>query len=233
MGGSSWPATPRTRRRPSSGRASTRALRDAVCLGWKLPLVISGDSRPALLDSYQAERGAHSRDLVDRAVGIGQLMETLAAREAGRPDPHSGAESRAALPGGQLIPPIRGGTLIDAQVTAESPVGRLLFQPQVRSAEGSTGRLDAHLGKGFAVIGRSAADLRVDADAQRTIERLNARTVALDSLDVVAGELDPLFETHPAVVVRPDRLIFGVVDAEHDLERLLGELVRQLSLRMG
>jgi 3-(3-hydroxy-phenyl)propionate hydroxylase len=216
---------------PFLGQGLNSGFRDAVCLGWKLPLVLSGESDDALLDSYQPERGAHSRDLVDRAVGIGQLMETLAAREAGQPDPHAGAESRAATPDGQLIPPIRGGTVIDAQIAAGSPVGRILFQPKVRGADGRVERLDTHLGKSFAVVGRTRDDLRMGAEAQRVLEHLNAPTVALDALEVVEGKLDPLFETHPAVVVRPDRLIFGVVDADHDLDRLLGELVRKLSLR--
>jgi hypothetical protein len=217
---------------PFLGQGLNSGFRDAVCLGWKLPLVLSGESDAALLDSYQAERGAHSRDLVDRAVGIGQLMETLAAREAGQPDPHADAESRAVSPDGQLIPPIRGGTLIDAQIAAESPVGRILFQPKVRGTDGRTERLDTHLGKGFAVVGRTRDDLRMGAEAQRVLEHLNAPTVALDALEVVEGQLDPLFETHPAVVVRPDRLIFGVVDADHDLDRLLGELARKLWLRV-
>jgi len=217
---------------PFLGQGVNSGFRDAVCLGWKLPLVLSGESEAALLDSYQAERGAHSRDLVDRAVGIGQLMETLAAREAGRPDPHASAESRAAAPDGQLIPPIRGGTLIDDQIKDGSPVGRAFFQPHVRDRDkgGEVTRLDRGLGKGFAIVGRSAGDLRMGAEAQRLFERLGAKTVALDQLEVVEGECDPLFESHPTVVVRPDRLIFGVVDSDYDLDRLLGELSRKLSL---
>jgi len=216
---------------PFLGQGVNSGFRDATCLGWKLPLVLAGESDDALLDSYQAERGAHSRDLVDRAVGIGQLMETLAAREAGQPDPHAGAESRAAAPDGQIIPPIRGGTLIHAQIVAGSPVGRILFQPKLRGADGRTDRLDSHLGKGFAVVGRTGDDLRMGAKAQQLLERLGARTLALEGLELVEGRLDPLFETYPAVVVRPDRLIFGVVDADHDLDQLLDELARGLSLR--
>jgi 3-(3-hydroxy-phenyl)propionate hydroxylase len=219
---------------PFLGQGVNSGFRDAVCLGWKIPLVLSGESDAALLDSYQAERGAHSRDLVDRAVGIGQLMETLAAREAGQPDPHADAEARAAAPDGQLIPPIRGGTLIDDQITDGSPVGRAFFQPHVRETgtEGPTKRLDTALGKGFAIVGRSADDLRMGAKAQSVFERLGAQTATLDQFEVVEGEFDPLFATHPAVVVRPDRLIFGVVDSDYDLDRLLGELNRKLSLNL-
>ena len=215
---------------PFLGQGVNSGFRDAVCLGWKLPMVLSGESDAALLDSYQAERGAHSRDLVDRAVGIGQLMETLAAREAGQPDPHANAESRAAAPNGQLIPPIRGGTLIDEQISDNSPVGRAFFQPHVRDANGKVTRLDTYLGKGFAIVGHSADDLRMGAEAQRIFAHLGAKAVALDELKVVDGEADPLLETHRAVLVRPDRLIFGVVDSDYDLDRLLVELNRKLSL---
>ena len=44
------------------------------------------------------------------------------------------------------------------------------------------------------------------------------------------GEADRVFDTHPAVVLRPDRYIFGVVDEEWDLDRLLVDLGRRLAL---
>jgi len=46
----------------------------------------------------------------------------------------------------------------------------------------------------------------------------------------VRGEMDRLFEDHPAVLLRPDRFVFGVVDEVYDLDRLVAELVRSLSL---
>jgi hypothetical protein len=47
---------------------------------------------------------------------------------------------------------------------------------------------------------------------------------------VVEGEMDRVFESHAAVVVRPDRYVFGVVNDEWDLDRLLVELGRRLVL---
>jgi hypothetical protein len=110
------------------------------------------------------------------------------------------------------------------------PVGRILFQPRIRSTNGRVDRLDTRLGRGFAIVGRTHDDLRVGAEAQQLLERLNVQKVALDELEVVEGELDPVFGTYPAVVVRPDRLIFGVVDEQYDLDWLLEELARKLSL---
>ena len=217
---------------PFLGQGVNSGFRDAVNLGWKLPMVTRGEADAALLDTYQAERGPHSHDLVDRAVGIGQLMETLAAREAGLPDPYAGAEGRAAPPGGEIIPPIRAGVLAEAQIAHDSPVGRLLVQPRVRDAAGTEALLDAHLGHGFAVVGRTPADLDVDEDTGRILDALGARRVAIEGLTPARGVHDNLFEKHAAVVVRPDRLIFGVADRADDLGQLVRELAARLALRI-
>ncbi len=56
-------------------------MRDAINLAGKLPMVMSGEASPALLETYQAKRHVHTTDLVDSAVAIGQLMEHLPPRK--------------------------------------------------------------------------------------------------------------------------------------------------------
>jgi 3-(3-hydroxy-phenyl)propionate hydroxylase len=205
---------------PFLGQGLNSGFRDAVNLGWKLPLVLDGTCEAALLDSYEDERDAHARDLVERAVAIGKLMETLAAREAGLPDPHADGPGD----GSPSLPPLRGGALVHAQLGGDTPVGRLLYQPTVRRAGGGACRLDELLGRGFAVVARSEADSRVGPEAAAVLRRFEARVVSLEGLEVVEGEMDRLFEIHPAAIVRPDRYLFGVVDDEWDLDRLVLEL---------
>jgi hypothetical protein len=60
---------------------------------------------------------------------------------------------------------------------------------------------------------------------------LQGRTLSLEGLEVVSGAWDFLFDEHPALVLRPDRYIFGVVDDAWDLDRVLVELGRKLALR--
>jgi hypothetical protein len=86
------------------------------------------------------------------------------------------------------------------------------------------------MGKGFAVVGRRKDDLQVGVVAQQVLKRLKAKKIALEELEVVEGLLDPLFEDCAAVIVRPDRLIFGVVDADHDLDQLVSKLSARLLL---
>jgi len=214
---------------PFLGQGLNSGFRDAVNLGWKIPLVLRGVCAPALLESYTAERDAHARDLVQWAVAIGQLMETLAAREAGLPDPYEPDES-AGYGQGRTTPPLRDGVLVRAQCGGDSPVGRPFHQPVVRRDGAPPTRLDTHLGDGFAVVGRKPADLRMGEQARTVLARLGGRARSLEDLEVVEGTPDPLLDRHPAAVVRPDRYVFGVVDADWPLDRLLGELGRTLSL---
>jgi 3-(3-hydroxy-phenyl)propionate hydroxylase len=216
---------------PFLGQGLNAGFRDAVNLGWKIPLVLAGRCDARLLETYAAERDAHASDLVEWAVAIGKLMETLAAREAGRPDPHPKTDSSAGYGQGRSAPPLRGGALVDEQTRGADPVGVLLRQPTVRRADGTVCRFDELLGRGFAIVGRKPSDLHLGAEAESVLRRLEGRVVSLDGLEVVEGGWDRLFGAHPAVVLRPDRYVFGVVDDAWDLDRLLGELGRKLALR--
>ncbi len=216
---------------PFLGQGLNAGFRDAVNLGWKLPLVLGGHSDASLLDSYAEERDPHARDLVERAVWLGRLMENVAAREIGLPDPHTPDVMAASNPDGRLVPPLRAGVLIGGQIGPESPVGNLIRQPTLRGPDGAERRFDDLLGRGFAIVGREHADLKLGKEASAIWQALGGTSAALAGWSVSLGELDRLFETHPAVVLRPDRYVFGVVDAVWDLDRLVRELGRLLRLR--
>lgn len=215
---------------PFLGQGLNAGFRDAVNLGWKLPLVLAGKCGDALLETYGAERDAHARDLVEWAVAIGRLMETLAAREAGLPDPHPKTDQSSGYGQGRTVPPLRAGLLVEEQLGPDSPVGSMLRQPTVRAADGSPCRLDELLGRGFAIVGRKESDLALGDEASATLARIEARTVALEGLEIASGEMDRLFDTHAAVVVRPDRYVFGVVDENWSLDALLDDLATKLHL---
>lgn len=216
---------------PFLGQGLNAGFRDAVNLGWKIPLVQRGLCDAALLDSYGAERDAHARDLVEWAVAIGKLMETLAAREAGRPDPYPDADPSAGYGQGRTAPPLRDGVLVQEQVGEASPVGTLPRQPTVQTRNGARCRFDELLGPGVALVGRKASDLRLGDAARATLEGLGGRAVALEDLEVIEGRHDPLFDAHPAALLRPDRYVFGVVDDTRDADEIVAELARRLHLR--
>jgi 3-(3-hydroxy-phenyl)propionate hydroxylase len=216
---------------PFLGQGLNSGFRDAVNLGWKLPLVHAGLCDDTLLDSYATERDAHARDLVEWAVALGRLMETLAAREAGRPDPYVSTDPSVGYGQGRTVPPLRQGLLVAEQVDVASSTGDQLTQPTVATRDGLECRLDDLLGPGFALVGRRDTDLQLSGASRAVVKALDARLVCIDSLDVRVGAMDRLFGEHPAAIVRPDRYVFGVVDEGHSLDRLVSELAKGLALR--
>jgi 2-polyprenyl-6-methoxyphenol hydroxylase-like FAD-dependent oxidoreductase len=219
---------------PFLGQGMNAGLRDVINFAWKLPLVIQGVADDALLDSYQAERDAHAHDLVEWAVAIGRLMEHLAAVEAaeraGEAPPETPPQLKASGYGqGREQPPLRAGVFMTDQLDDSSPVGYLFAQPIVQGAQG-TGRLDELLGPGFAVVGRQDADLELSEDAKALLQRLGARCLSLEGLKAVKGHFDRGFEQFPAMIVRPDRYVFGVVDAGLSLDDLVRALGEKLAL---
>lgn len=66
---------------PVGGQGMNTGIQDAHNLAWKLALVLRGEAKPVLLDSYQAERHAIGRFVLaetDRATKIGMLKGMLA-----------------------------------------------------------------------------------------------------------------------------------------------------------
>jgi 3-(3-hydroxy-phenyl)propionate hydroxylase len=212
---------------PFLGQGLNAGFRDVVNLAWKLPWVLDGTCDDALLDTYAAERDGHARDLVDWAVAIGKLMENFAAGEAGRPPPHE-TDPSSGYGQGRAAPPLHGGVITVEQV-GDGSTGYLLRQPTVRPPGGEPCRLDELLGRGFAVVARDdAAFAELGDESRRTLERIGARLVSLEGVEVVEGELDRLFETSPCAIVRPDRYVMGVVDDAWPLDRLVGSLAEKL-----
>ncbi len=216
---------------PFLGQGLNAGFRDAVNLGWKIPMVESGLCDARLLETYQRERDAHAKELVEWAVAIGRLMETLAAREAGKPDPYP-ADEGSGYGQRRTAPPLRGGVLMMEQCREKTvPIGCMLRQPSVRGDDGAVHRLDEVFGSSFTAVARKASDLVLGLEAEGVLERLGGRVVCLEDLVVVEGELDRVFDTHAALILRPDRYIFGVVDDDWNLDALVLELGRKMALK--
>ena len=216
---------------PFLGQGLNSGIRDAFNVAWKLDLVLRGKAEETLLDSYFDERDAHARKLIEGAVGIGKLMETLAAAEAGRPEPYPGWSMTNDIGEGRVALAIKTGALLMEQAERGFPIGEPLRQPRLRSiATGETRRMDEWIGRGFALIGRSAADLHRSSDANALVENIEFATIALDEFEVVEGEIDHAFERTPTVLLRPDRYVFGVVEEDFEVDALIGRWADALSV---
>ena len=101
---------------PFMGQGMCSGVRDAANLAWKLAEVITGKSPADLLDTYESERAAHTRTVIEMSVEAGRTLARLAADPLDVPQPSQPDPQRwSRIPGLDL-----GG---------EFPVGHLLPQP--------------------------------------------------------------------------------------------------------
>ena len=95
---------------PTGGQGMNTGIQDAYNLGWKLALVLRGQSAPALLDSYGAER---------RPVGADVLARTRAASEGfGR---EQGSRVDAARADTQMTVSYRGSPIVRDEAGVDIP----------------------------------------------------------------------------------------------------------------
>ena len=216
---------------PFLGQGMNSGMRDVINLAWKLPLVLSGQCAPSLLDSYQAERDDHAHDLVSWAVDMGHLMQHVAATEAAERDgeelPQMQQTSQKSGYGqGREQPPIRSGVVMTAQVSNEGASGYLLPQPVVRNSNGEEVRFDDLLGAHFALLTHGSVSMNQKSAALITL--LQIQLVDVSTLEVVHGKLPDLLQAGEALLLRPDRLVFGHTDPDVPLDFLLTRLAESL-----
>ncbi|WP_298376363.1 bifunctional 3-(3-hydroxy-phenyl)propionate/3-hydroxycinnamic acid hydroxylase [uncultured Bradyrhizobium sp.] len=228
---------------PFLGQGLCAGIRDAVNLAWKLRLVLRGDADETLLDAYEIERKPHVRAVVASAKEFGKIIGEL--------DPEAAAERdvrlRADLKAGKaetirqkFIPDLVSGLIAHDAVLA----GRLFVQPHVRAPDGRTCRLDDLLRPQFAIVTAAAGPMAWLSDASGAawqhlagervvITTSGESTDANGILSVV--ERDGLFadwmRQHgaAAVIVRPDRYVFGAAGSADELNMLVGHLLQNLS----
>ncbi|MGF6306401.1 3-(3-hydroxy-phenyl)propionate hydroxylase [Bradyrhizobium sp. i1.8.4] len=228
---------------PFLGQGLCAGIRDAVNLAWKLRMVLRGDADQALLDSYEIERKPHVRAVVASAKEFGKIIGEL--------DPVAATERdirlRADLKAGKaetirqkFIPDLVSGLIARDAALA----GRLFVQPHVRAPDGRTYRLDDLLKPEFAIVTVATEPMAwLSETSGAAWQRLSGERVVITAsgessnangiLTVV--ERDGLFaewmRQHgaAAVIVRPDRYVFGAAGSADELNMLVGQLLQNLS----
>ena len=188
---------------PFAGQGMCSGMRDAANLAWKLEAVLKSQADDALLDTYQAEREPHSRALIELAIGMGRIVCTRDPAQADRRD----ADMRAAVArGAPPLPPMRPSPFTTGCVLASSPGAGELF-PQPVSGQGEAlQRMDDIMGPEPWLLTRGRA---LKAVGLRTLS-LSCERLAPFRRDLAKWLVEHSTE---AVLVRPDRYVFGSGDA--------------------
>jgi 3-(3-hydroxy-phenyl)propionate hydroxylase len=226
---------------PFLGQGLCAGIRDAANLAWKLALVLRGKADDAVLNSYEIERKPHVRAVVASAKEFGTIIGELDPDAAAKRD----ARLRAELKSGQavtirqkFIPDLADGLIAEGAKLA----GRLFVQPHVRAADGRIKRLDDELKDEFAIVTRTKEAMSgLSEAALSSWQKLGGeRIVIAASGESSRGEILTVVETGQlfadwmcdngveAVVVRPDRYVFGGAATAGQLNALVADLVATL-----
>ena len=207
---------------PFMGQGMCSGIRDAANLAWKLGLVLDGKTPETLLDSYQAERRPHAEDAVEWAVSCGQLIDAFAAHEGGT-GPEPGEEKkRSAYGGNRSLLALRRGVL-QADPPPGAPVGEIF--PQTRRPGQ---RLDDLYGERCAVFAKSKPADSLSPESLAFLDEIDAQQFEIPDIDDEHGSLALGYGRYHALVVRPDRYVFGVAVEASALDPLILELKQQL-----
>jgi 3-(3-hydroxy-phenyl)propionate hydroxylase len=195
---------------PFAGQGMCSGLRDAANLAWKLAAVLDG-ADDGLLDSYQTEREPHVRAYIELAIHMGRVVCTLDPEAAAKRDAEMLARPQTSAP---LFAPMLG----PGHVLPGAPAAGWLFLQSWADGRG----LDDVLGAGPWLIARDVAPLAPGV------------TTAPLSDPLLAGHraaLTAWLDEHKAdaVLVRPDRYVFGAGDPDALLAAWRAPLERRVA----
>jgi 3-(3-hydroxy-phenyl)propionate hydroxylase len=231
---------------PFLGQGLSGGIRDAFNLAWKIRFVLAGHAGDNLLDTYQIERAPHVGAVVKSAKELGEIIGELDPIAARSRD----IRLRAELQGGRaptvrqkLIPDLQAGLIASGAKLA----GALFVQPFVFENAGNRVRLDDLLKPGFAVVTNSVQVIEgLSERAVRFWHNIDGEFVvvgtvsqATDAAALTVIEDGTLFAdwltAHEvvAVIVRPDRYVFGAGAKSDELNELLIRLEDYLSIKSG
>lgn len=238
---------------PFLGQGMCAGIRDAANLAWKLERVLRQGAPDALLDSYELERKPHVRALVATAKEFGLIIGELDPEAARIRD----ETLRGQLERGEaetirqrFVPNLTAG-IIDDEPGARA-AGTLFVQPKIqhRALPDEMGEvlLDDLLRFGFLIAATTAEPQTwLTAESREVWRRLGGEQIVIGSPnqthhpDASGGndvrylvETDALFVTWmsqhncAAVVVRPDRYVFGTANDAMQLNRLVAAVGRHV-----
>jgi 3-(3-hydroxy-phenyl)propionate hydroxylase len=227
---------------PFLGQGFSAGVRDAFNLAWKMEFVLAGKAADQLLDTYQAERAPHVGTVVATAKAFGEIIGELDPEAGRKRDQRLRDELRSGTAQTirqKFIPDLNSGLIASHSKLS----GALFVQPFVQKASGAQCRLDDLLRPGFLIATASPEALEWLSDESMELwRRIGGEFVIVATHPVeecrgalTVREAENLFalwlETSgvAAVIVRPDRYVFGGAESAADLNNLVKELTNKLA----
>lgn len=210
-------------------------LRDASNLAWRLVQVLRHGARQALLDSYEDERRPHVSEIIHHAKEFGLIigeLDPVRARERDRILTQQLQTKAVSTERQAFVPSLRDG-LIDSRCPT---AGSLFVQGRVRCEDGREALMDDILGPHFLIVSGDRGLLELDGDLGEQWSGIGGLRILVGSASAGPamhgmidqdGFLDDWLERNgaKAVIVRPDRYVYGSAAERSELERMVSDVL--------
>ncbi len=170
------------------GQGMNAGVRDAYNLAWKLAAVLGGSATDALLDTYQSERSAHARKMIDMSIYMknyvsvsNPLLSTLRNVVTRTLRAIPGVREYLTGYGFKPRPRYHPGEYFGLPRGRRSALeGEQIPQPQLMGRDGRRRLLDDVSGQGFSLLGFGVDPRETLAPADLSLlDRLDARYLAI------------------------------------------------------
>ena len=206
---------------PFLGQGMCAGVRDVSNLCWKLDMVRHKVAPPSLLESYQEERYPHALDFVDFSVQVGKLIDRLAESERTGKDP---GNMDAIYGGTRDVPHLHGGVLaLGKDDPIDFVTGFPAPQPRIHH-KGKEMLMDDVIGSRFAIVSEKDLSGSLSAAHRDFLKKIDAVLLPLPKDKRADDQMDFHLGQHEALIVRPDRYVFGVVNQENGLDAQMKKL---------
>lgn len=216
---------------PFMGQGMCAGMRDAWNLQWKLGLILDRLADQRLLDTYQAERQPHVRQITDISIYLGKIICI--------PDPADAARRDAAFLGGTADPPPPFPSLSDGLIRRKgngdlASTAGLLTPHVLVECSGKSMRLDDLVQGRFALHCQGIdPDAAMPPDLRQQLAALNVCILhygagKAGNIRDLDGRMDAFFEAHDCVAFlsRPDFYAYGAAASAVEVAGLLTQFLK-------
>ena len=213
---------------PFAGQGLSSGLRDAVNLCWKLASVIKNQFNKDILDTYETERIEEVKNSISSSIALGKLIDSLSLA------------FKDNTPLDEAIPPEAREQAYGKKSLTKQSISRGLFSSLVKdnnigkvvpmthfSNEVDNISIDDLLDFRFAVISSKDPKDLLNEESFILLKKLNVVFINVSKYKFLNSKLEELLEIGD-IIVRPDKIIYGISSNEITLQNLVDELLNRL-----
>ena len=213
---------------PFAGQGLSSGLRDASNLCWKLAYVINNELNDEILNTYEVERMDEVKNSINSSIALGKLIDSLSIafkkntplEEAIPPEAREQAYGKKSL----TKKSIRKGLF--SSLVKDNNIGKLV--PMTRFvSEFNNISIDDLLDSKFAVISSKEPKDLLHEDTLGFFKKIDAVFINISKYKILSPRFQDLVDIGD-IIVRPDKMIYGITSNEVTLQNLAEELFDRL-----